>query len=104
MQCPNQIQNLIFNAPIHPDSSSLWLNVRAVDPQCQTWGWNISSANLQSSGEVVFRSQEDVKFITEFAKHERLIKHGGCLNLFKSKDSDDVLQGRNIYKSFARNY
>lgn len=60
-----------------------------------------AATTLHVSGKIVFRSTEDPQFQSDFAKYERLVGHQRCLNLLNSNDADDVMKGRNIYKTFA---
>jgi acyl carrier protein len=96
-----QVQNVCIHSPIFVKGSSIWLDVKATDSQSQVWSWTIGSSPPQTTGKVVLRARNNLEFHAEFARHERLIRHQRCLNLLNSKDTDDVIQGRNIYKTYA---
>lgn len=56
---------------------------------------------MHTSGRISFRCVDDLGFKIEFARYERLISHQRCLNLLQCNDAEDLIQGRNIYKTFA---
>ncbi|KAI9830055.1 MAG: hypothetical protein M1819_005885 [Sarea resinae] len=104
-----QLQGLDNHSPVCIDSSRLvWLDVEASDAECHVWGWKMvsnaqsgSATTLHVSGQIIFRSTEDVQFQNDFARYERLVTHQRCLRLLNSNDVDDAIQGRNVYKAFA---
>lgn len=105
-----QLQGLDNHSPICIDSSRLvWLDVKTSDTNCHIWDWKMvsnaaegsSGTTLHVSGKIIFRSVEDAQLQSEFARYERLVGHQRCLRLLDSNDADDVIQGRNIYKTFA---
>ena len=104
-----QIHNVDNQAPVCVDPSrAVWLDLEAVDVESHTWNWKLASTGskdsattLHVSGKIVFRSVDDPQFQAEFARYERLIGHQRCLRVLDSLDADDIIQGRNIYKTFA---
>ena len=104
------IQNMENHAPICVDPTRLvWLDYEALDPECYSWSWKIVSTGTQKAGsstdhvhgKIVFRSMDDPQYQAEFARYERLIGYQRCLRVLNSDDADDIIQGRNIYKTFA---
>ncbi|MCJ1251634.1 hypothetical protein MMC30_008869 [Trapelia coarctata] len=105
-----QLQCLDNHAPLCIDSSRVvWLDVETSDADLHTWNWKMVSnavegganTNLHVSGKIVFRSVEDAQFLSDFARYERLVTHERCMRLLEDNDADDVIKGRNIYKTFA---
>lgn len=104
------LQNMQNHSPICVDPSRwVWLDYEALDVDCHSWKWKIVSMGSEKTGAVtehvhgqlIFRYMDDPQFQLEFARYERLIGHYRCLNVLNSPDADDIIQGRNIYKSFA---
>ncbi len=90
-------------------SRFVWLHVETNDVDGLIWDWQMISDNgqdgskstLHVTGRVVFRAAEDPQLHKEFAKYERLVKRQRCLRLLESSNADEVIQGRNVYKTFA---
>lgn len=104
------IQNMENHAPICVDPSRLvWLDYEALNSEGHTWNWKIVSIAPQEGGsstehvhgKISFRSMDDSQYQAEFARYERLIGHQRCLRVLNSDNADDIIQGRNIYKTFA---
>ena len=104
------IQNMENHAPICVDPTRLvWLDYEALDPECHSWSWKIVSTGTGKArsstehvhGKIVFRSMGDPQYKAEFARYERFVGHQRCLRVLNSDDADDIIQGRNIYKTFA---
>ena len=104
------IQTMENHAPICVDPTRLvWLDYEALDPESHSWNWKIVSTGAQKAGSstdhvhgrIVFRSMDDPQYKTEFARYERLVDYKRCLRVLNSDDADDIIQGRNIYKTFA---
>lgn len=107
-----QLQGLDNHNPICLDPTrTVWLDAEAQGPEHHLWKWEIiskptsSSSNaatsLHVSGSILFRSTEDAQFQMDFTRFERLVDHQQCVSLLGSDDADDIIQGRQIYKSFA---
>nr|ASU91363.1 polyketide synthase [Ramalina conduplicans] len=104
------IHNMENHSPICVDPSQLvWLDYEALDTDCYSWSWKIVSTGTQKTGsstdhvhgKIAFRSMDDPQYRAEFARYERLVGHQRCLLVLNSADADDIIQGRNIYRTFA---
>ena len=104
------IHNMENHSPICVDPSRLvWLDYEALDTDCHSWSWKIVSTGTQKTGSstdhvhgrITFRSMDDPQYQAEFARYERLVGYQRCLRVLNSDDADDIIQGRNIYKTFA---
>lgn len=97
-----QIQSVVVHEPVDPKSSVILLEAEAQDPSSCLWSWRIASgAKVFTTGAMVIRSGIDVQARAEFAKYSRLFKHQRCLDILNNQDSDEVMQGRNIYTTYA---
>ena len=104
------LQGMDSHAPLSIDPSRfVWLDAEASDNDSLVWDWKMVSNNgeegspviLHVSGRIVFRSADDPQLQSEFARYERIVDRKRCLSLLNSNDVNDVIQGRNIYKTFA---
>ncbi|EED12124.1 polyketide synthase, putative [Talaromyces stipitatus ATCC 10500] len=106
-----QIQAVENSAPICVNSlRAVWLEVTADDfDQGTSWQFQVYSDDLENgfsktihtTGQIIFRSVDDVSLKYEFARFERHFRHQDCVDLMRGGDVDEVLQNRNIYKMFA---
>ena len=105
-----QLQGLENQSPICIDASRLvWLDVEAQDDEGHTWTFKMTSNTEQApsavsqhvSGKIRFRSANDKQFHADFARFERFVGHERCVDLLNNEDADDIMQGRNIYKTFG---
>jgi acyl transferase domain-containing protein/thioester reductase-like protein/acyl carrier protein/ubiquinone/menaquinone biosynthesis C-methylase UbiE len=104
-----QLRRLENQSPVCIDHSrQVWLDVEAADASGFLWSWKIVSnsvagglSNLHVSGQILLRSVEDKQFHQEFERLGRLISHDRCKQLLNNDDAADIIQGRNIYRSFA---
>ena len=104
-----EIHNVDNQTPICVDASrTVWLDLAAVDADFHIWDWKLisigstsSAATLHVSGKIIMRSIDDPQVQAEFTRYERLIGHRRCMSVLNSPDADDIIQGRNIYKTFA---
>ena len=106
-----QIHGVENQSPICVDpSKSTWIEVEDLsDKGVVKWKFQVFSTSspndpsksMHTTGEILFRSTEDIAFRLEFARFERLISHQRCVDLLNSNDVEDIIQGRNIYKMFA---
>lgn len=105
-----QLQGLDNHAPMCIDASRLvWLDVETSDAEFHVWDWKIVSnaayssaaTTLHVSGKVVFRSANDVQLQNDFARYERFVGHQRCLHLLGDTEAEHIIQGSNIYKTFA---
>ena len=104
-----QLQGMDSHAPLSIDPQFVWLDAEANENDPFIWDWKIvsntgqegSPTTLHVSGRLYFRPTNDPQLLNEFEKYERLVNRKRCLRLLNSDDVDDVIQGRNIYKTFA---
>ena len=105
-----QVQGVENQSPICIDPDrSVWLEVTALGRDGHTWDFKMISTGSQkgslttthTTGNVVFCATNDLQIQLEFARYERLVGHRRCSDILQCTDADDVIQGRNIYKTFA---
>lgn len=105
-----QLQGMDSHAPMSLVPSRFsWLDAETIDADSLIWDWKIisesehggSASTLHVSGRIIFRHMNDPQFQNDFAKYERLVGRDRCLRLLEGNDVDEVIQGRNIYKTFA---
>lgn len=102
-----QIHRVKHQAPICVDASrAVWLDLEVVDDNFHTWDWRLvstkdSATTLHVSGTIIFRSVDDPHVQADFARYVRFVGHQRCLDVLNSPYADDIIQGRNIYKTFA---
>ncbi|KAF3055676.1 Conidial yellow pigment biosynthesis polyketide synthase [Daldinia childiae] len=90
-------------------SRFVWIEFEALDVECHSWSWKIisnvpekpRSETEHVHGKLIFRSVHEPEYEAEFARYERLVRHERCLDILKSDDADDIIQGRNIYTTFS---
>ncbi|KAL2823450.1 hypothetical protein BDW59DRAFT_163230 [Aspergillus cavernicola] len=56
---------------------------------------------LHCTARISMHDVEDGKLQAEFTRYTRLASHARCVELLSDPDVDDILQGRNVYRSFA---
>ena len=103
-----QLQGMDSHAPLSIGPQFVWLDAEANENDPFLWDWKIvsntgqegSPITLHVSGRLQFRPANDLQLLNEFEKYERLVDKKRCLRLLDSDDVDDVIQGRNIYKTF----
>lgn len=104
------IQNMQNHSPICVDPSrQVFIVYKVSDVQGHTWEWKMTSSPAQGpgptmehvNGSIVFRSPDDPGYQAEFDRYGRHFTHERCLSVLNSVDADDIIQGRNIYKTFA---
>ncbi|RMZ66368.1 polyketide synthase [Pyrenophora seminiperda CCB06] len=105
-----QINNVLNRVPVCVDPSrSVWLDLEALNANRTVWSWKWTSTGISGAaptthvtGELHFRSSNDLQYQSEFSRYERLVSHSRCVQALYSKDADEVLQGqRSIYRIFA---
>ncbi|KFZ17736.1 hypothetical protein V502_04427 [Pseudogymnoascus sp. VKM F-4520 (FW-2644)] len=103
-----QVRGVENQSPLCVDpSKSVWLDVEELSTSDCTWSFHIFSTGSQNgsvthtTAKIIFRSINDLQVKLEFARYERLVSHQRCLDLLRSTDADDIIQGRNIYKTFS---
>jgi acyl transferase domain-containing protein/nucleoside-diphosphate-sugar epimerase/SAM-dependent methyltransferase len=104
------IHNIQNHAPICVDPSrQVFIVYEASDVQGHAWDWKMTSSPAQGPGattehvhgRIVFRSPDDASYQAEFDRYGRHFTHRRCLDVLNSAEADDIIQGRNIYKTFA---
>ncbi|PGH13811.1 hypothetical protein AJ79_03379 [Helicocarpus griseus UAMH5409] len=112
------VLDMTNHSPLCIDSSrDVWLDFTSLDSELTLWEWEISSASsgnnpsqtqIHVQGKLHIRSSADAKFISEWARYERLASHASCASLLaaaaggtENRDDTDVLQGRNVYRAFS---
>ncbi|KAK8047314.1 polyketide synthase [Apiospora saccharicola] len=103
------IQNMQNHAPICVDPSRLvYIDYQAIGSEGSCWDWKIISVGQQSNsttehvhGKILFRPVEDPDYQAEFDRYGRFFSHKRCLDILETVEADDIIHGRNIYKTFA---
>ncbi|KAE8395557.1 hypothetical protein BDV23DRAFT_178609 [Aspergillus alliaceus] len=106
-----QVQDVISDAPLCLDTSrDLWIELYAQDEQKQIWDLKYLSENRQKgsrsrilhcSARFIMFAPDDAQMQSEFARYSRLVSHHHCKDLLNDPDVDDIIQGRNVYRTFA---
>ena len=105
-----QIHGVDNQSPICVDPSrSVWLQLEALDVEGRNWTFKMVSSGSQkgsattthTTGRILFQPTDELQIQLEFARYERLTGHQRCLAVLKSPSADDIIKGRNIYKTFA---
>ncbi|KAL4749841.1 hypothetical protein BDW72DRAFT_194422 [Aspergillus terricola var. indicus] len=98
------------DAPLLLDSSrEVWIEVSAEDDkstwalrfQSQTKGGHSDSRLLHCTARISMHDVHSSRLQTEFTRYARLVNHARCAELLTDPEVDDILQGRNVYRSFA---
>ncbi|KAL1881213.1 Type I Iterative PKS [Diaporthe australafricana] len=111
------VLDMINHAPICMDpSKSVWLEFQPVEGgNGMKWNWKIFSSSTDATSTVRntetvhveaqlhFRSPNDISYQNEFARLERQASHTHCAAMLADVDgaADDVLKGRNVYRTFS---
>ncbi|KAL8784611.1 MAG: hypothetical protein Q9213_003866 [Squamulea squamosa] len=106
-----QIHGVENQSPICIDPArALWIYLEEESKEgARLWHFQVFSTEkhnhtaktIHTTGKIIFRCIDDTNFNLEFARFERLISHQRCVDLLKSNDAGDIIQGRSIYKTFA---
>ncbi|KAL3426664.1 Iterative polyketide synthase CazM 11 [Phlyctema vagabunda] len=105
-----QIHGVDNQSPLCSDATRcVWLDLETLPSHAKAWSFKITSTGTQrgsvetthTTGELICYAVDDPKIKFEFARYERLVKHQRCLDILNSSDADDIIQGRNIYKTFS---
>ena len=106
-----QVHNVENQSPICVNTErSVWIEVDDDSAEgAPLWKFQVFSTDthkntaktMHTTGHIVFRSIDDIAFRLEFARFERLVRHQRCIELLRSREAEDIIQGRNIYKTFA---
>ncbi|KAL4998839.1 putative polyketide synthase [Aspergillus recurvatus] len=104
-----EMQNYV---PICVDPSLMvWLDFETLQGESNSWTWKIVShkgsetraaETVHVKGKIRLCATDDPSYHAEFARYERMVSHKRCLTVLRSDDdADDVIQGRNVYRTFA---
>lgn len=105
-----RILNIENHAAICRDPSrSVWIDFDPVQSGEVGWNFTFRSTSCDqgavntthSSGTVMFHSKDDPKIRLEFKRYERFSDYKQCYDLLQNPETDDIIQGRNIYRTFA---
>jgi acyl carrier protein/nucleoside-diphosphate-sugar epimerase/SAM-dependent methyltransferase len=105
-----QLHGMTSHNPLCIDSSRhVWLDAQTLDGKSLVWDWKLSSdggqtgspSTLHADGRIMFQPVDDPQAQSEFQKYERFVGVQRCRQLLDSTDVDEVIQGRNIYRTFS---
>ncbi|KAL3462085.1 hypothetical protein BJX64DRAFT_288628 [Aspergillus heterothallicus] len=60
-----------------------------------------STRLLHCTASITMHDANDERLHAEFARYARLVSHRRCVELLSDPNVDDILQGRNVYRTFA---
>ncbi|KAL4869560.1 hypothetical protein BDV12DRAFT_196187 [Aspergillus spectabilis] len=99
------------DAPLLLDSRrEVWIELSTTTGIEGTWNLRFQSQSketgalsplLHCTARISMHNADDTKLQAEFTRYARLVSHARCLELLADPDVDDILQGRNVYRSFA---
>jgi acyl transferase domain-containing protein/thioester reductase-like protein/SAM-dependent methyltransferase/acyl carrier protein len=107
------ISDMINHSPLCVDPSRIvWLDFKSAEADLTQWEWHISSTSTTSNddeqsyvqGRIRVLSPTDASYAAEFARFERLFPHSRALEILAAAGDDEaveVLQGRNVYRTFG---
>jgi acyl carrier protein len=104
------VLDMANHSPLFVDPTRLvFLQFETLNESDTLWAWKIFStsssgnSDLNVEAKLQMRSPDDVIYQSEFNRFERLVTHAQCAAVLNLTDDDDVdiLQGRNVYRSFA---
>jgi acyl transferase domain-containing protein/acyl carrier protein/NAD(P)-dependent dehydrogenase (short-subunit alcohol dehydrogenase family)/SAM-dependent methyltransferase len=103
-----ELQDVRNLSPVYRDPSRmLWLDLEGKADK-KSWSFKITSTsanhsdlNTHTTGRVTLLDAQDKATRLSFSRYERLRMHERCLSILNDSDSDEVIQGRNIYRAFA---
>ncbi|KAL4758365.1 uncharacterized protein BDW70DRAFT_162617 [Aspergillus foveolatus] len=105
-----RVYDVSSDAPLLLDSSrEVWIEVSAEDDkrtwvlrfQSQTKGGQYDSRLLHCTAHISMHDVRSSRLQTKFTQYARLVSHARCAELLTDPEVDDILQGRNVYRSFA---
>ncbi|KAL2864369.1 uncharacterized protein BJX67DRAFT_383841 [Aspergillus lucknowensis] len=98
-------------APLLLDSDrEVWMELWEDTAARGTWGLKFHSQDMQAgpstrllhcSARISMHGVGEGDLHGEFTRYARLVSHSRCVELLSDPDVDDILQGRNVYRSFA---
>lgn len=99
------------DSPLLLDSGrEVWIELATETNSKDTWGLKFhsqdrrtgySSRVVHCTARISMYAANDATLKAEFARYARLLSHARCVDLLSDPDVDDILQGRNVYRSFA---
>ncbi|KAF7626258.1 hypothetical protein AFLA_013652 [Aspergillus flavus NRRL3357] len=106
-----QVQNVTSDAPLCLDMSrDLWIELYAQDTHKHIWDLRYLSEQLQigrrsqvlhCSARFTMFDPDDSQIRSEFTRYSRLVSHRHCKELLNDPNISDIIQGRNVYRTFA---
>ncbi|KAB8226753.1 hypothetical protein BDV33DRAFT_197741 [Aspergillus novoparasiticus] len=106
-----QVQNVTSDAPLCLDMSrNLWIELYAQDTHKHIWDLRYLSEQLQigprsqvlhCSARFMMFDPDDAQIRSEFTRYGRLVSHRHCKELLNDPNISDIIQGRNVYRTFA---
>lgn len=105
-----RVLNVENHAAICRDTSrSVWMDFDPVKSGEVGWNFTVRSTGrdqgavntVHTSGTIMFHSKKDLKIQLEFNRYERFSDYKQCYDLLQNSETDDIIQGRNIYRTFA---
>lgn len=107
-----QILEMHNQVPICVDPSLVVnLDFETLQGESNSWSWKIVSRKgsdpsaaetVHVKGKIRLCATNDTSYLSEFSRYERMVSHKRCLSVLTSDDdADDVIQGRNVYRTFA---
>ena len=108
-QMTPRIEGVKNQSPICANASrATWIDLHDEHAHRDSvWAFEVYSTDAQkaraahTTGRIIFRSAGEPESLAEFSCFERLVSHERCVELLHSDTVDDVIQGRNIYKTFS---
>ncbi|KAJ5140775.1 hypothetical protein N7448_004183 [Penicillium atrosanguineum] len=107
------ISDMINHSPLCVDPSrTVSLDFKSAEGDLTQWEWSISSTSTTSNddgqsyvqGRIRILSPTDASYAGDFARFERLFPHSRALEILAAAGDDEaveVLQGRNVYRTFS---
>ncbi|KAL4882439.1 hypothetical protein BJY04DRAFT_217349 [Aspergillus karnatakaensis] len=98
------------DAPLLMDlTREVWIELSRTDDkrrwdlrfQSEKKGTGTGSRLIHCTAQISMHDPGDMKLHAEFIRYGRLVSHARCIELLEDPDVDDILQGRNVYRSFA---
>ncbi|GAB1198685.1 hypothetical protein APSETT444_008013 [Aspergillus pseudonomiae] len=106
-----QVQNVTSDAPLCLDMSrDLWIELHAQDTHKHIWDLRYLSEQRQKgprsqvlhcSARFNMFDPHDAQICGEFARYSRLVSHHHCTELLNDPNISEIIQGRNVYRTFA---
>ncbi|KAE8153332.1 hypothetical protein BDV25DRAFT_136938 [Aspergillus avenaceus] len=105
------VQDVTSDAPLCLDPSrKVWVELHLQDTERRIWNLQYMSEQsdkgsrskvLHCAARFVLYSADDPEMASEFARYSRLVTYRQCRDILDDPNVDDILQGRNVYQTFA---